>query len=373
MLNVTSAGVAEMLSAAGNVNTFADTANITSAFTSLVTNATQQLTSAGNANTFANTAAFASAFTAFASSDTVTVHFTAQDGTSASGTFVLTSGETIATALSSFNTIISAAGTATWTSGTGLTISDLSSGVSQLATSFSNGTATVNFGTTKTGTSGALTVNFTTHNGTAATSTMTLVSGETIADFTSALNSLTSFGATATWTSGTGMTVTDNTGGTSQLAASLTQNSASVQFSTATAGVDGKVKIHFGTGNDSAEDYYYVNKQDMTATGLGINTLDISTQPGAQNALTIIDSAILAKDTARAHFGAMMNRLSNTVSNLSIQSENVQAAESQISDVDVATEMTKFVNSQIKSQAAVAMLSQANNLPQMALSLISGR
>ena len=169
------------------------------------------------------------------------------------------------------------------------------------------------------------------------------------------------------------MTVTDNSGGTSKLGASLTQNSATYQFSTATAGVDGKVKIHFGTGNDSAEDYYYVNKQDMTSTGLGINTLDIGTQPGAQNALTTIDSRHSPKDQARAHFGAMMNRLSNTVSNLSIQSQNVQAAESQISDVDVATEMTNFTNNQIKAQAAVAMLSQANTLPQMALSLISGR
>ncbi len=80
----------------------------------------------------------------------------------------------------------------------------------------------------------------------------------------------------------------------------------------------------------------------------------------------------MAKDTGRAHFGAMMNRLENTVTNLTIQAENIQAAESQISDVDVAFEMTNFMNTQIKAQAAVAMLSQANTMPQMALSLLQG-
>jgi flagellin len=68
----------------------------------------------------------------------------------------------------------------------------------------------------------------------------------------------------------------------------------------------------------------------------------------------------------------MQNRLENTISVQLIQAENLQAAESRISDVDVATEMTEFVRNQILTQAAVAMLSQANSLPQMALSLIGG-
>ena len=66
----------------------------------------------------------------------------------------------------------------------------------------------------------------------------------------------------------------------------------------------------------------------------------------------------------------MQNRLSATVSNLEIQSENLQASESRISDVDVATEMTEYTKQQIITQSAVSMLSQANSLPQMALSLI---
>ena len=66
----------------------------------------------------------------------------------------------------------------------------------------------------------------------------------------------------------------------------------------------------------------------------------------------------------------MQNRLENTVTNLTVQSENLQAAESRIRDVDVATEMTNFVRNQVLTQSAVAMLSQANSMPQMALQLI---
>ncbi len=142
----------------------------------------------------------------------------------------------------------------------------------------------------------------------------------------------------------------------------------------------GKVKIHFGTGNDSAEDYYYVTIGDSTASALGLGNsatvgkdgYTISTQGAAQRALDAINQAIISKDKIRAHLGAMQNRLENTISNLQIQAENLQAAESRISDVDVATEMTEFVRNQVLSQAAVAMLSQANSLPKMALQLIQG-
>ena len=141
----------------------------------------------------------------------------------------------------------------------------------------------------------------------------------------------------------------------------------------------GELKIHFGTGNDSAEDYYYIQIGNCTASALGLgnaSTLDaghdISTQENAQKALEAITAAIVSKDNIRAHLGAIQNRLENTITNLSIQAENLQAAESRISDVDVATEMTNFVRNQILTQSAVAMLGQANSLPQMAMQLIGG-
>ncbi len=141
----------------------------------------------------------------------------------------------------------------------------------------------------------------------------------------------------------------------------------------------GSLKIHFGTGNDSAEDYYYINIGNSTASALGLGNAnnggaghDISTQANAQHALDAINAAIVSKDNIRAHLGAMQNRLENTITNLEIQAENLQAAESQISDVDVASEMTNFVRNQILVQSGVAMLSQANSLPQMAMQLIGG-
>ncbi|MFO8006688.1 MAG: flagellin, partial [Candidatus Brocadiia bacterium] len=134
----------------------------------------------------------------------------------------------------------------------------------------------------------------------------------------------------------------------------------------------GTIKIHFGTGNSSAQDYYYITEQNMTSSALGLDALTIASQASAQAALTAIDSAVSTKDTARAHFGAMMNRLENTISNLEIQRENIQAAESQISDVDVAWEMAQLTRTQVLAQAGVAMLVQANTIPTLALSLLGG-
>ena len=98
--------------------------------------------------------------------------------------------------------------------------------------------------------------------------------------------------------------------------------------------------------------------------------LSIETQEKAQKALETVDDAIVKKDQIRAHLGALQNRLENTVTNLSIQAENLQASESRISDTDVATEMTAFVRNQILTQSAVSMLSQANSLPQMLTTLL---
>ncbi len=146
------------------------------------------------------------------------------------------------------------------------------------------------------------------------------------------------------------------------------------------SGIDstGKLKIHFGTANDSAEDYYYIQIGNSTASSLGVGNqaattslaYTVSTQQAAQSALVGLNHAIVSKDKIRAHLGAMQNRLENTISNLTTQAENLQAAESRISDVDVATEMTQFVRNQILTQSAVAMLSQANSMSQLAMQLI---
>jgi flagellin len=98
---------------------------------------------------------------------------------------------------------------------------------------------------------------------------------------------------------------------------------------------------------------------------------DIRTQEAAQTALEDINAAIIHKDNIRAALGATQNRLEATIENLTVQAENLQAAESRISDVDVALEMTEFTKQNVLAQAAAAMLAQANSMSTLALTLLA--
>ncbi|RTR32586.1 flagellin [Shewanella atlantica] len=102
----------------------------------------------------------------------------------------------------------------------------------------------------------------------------------------------------------------------------------------------------------------------------GVNTVDIGTATGAQNAVDIIDGAIAGIDSNRADLGAIQNRMNFTISNLSNVQSNVADARSRIQDVDFAKETAEMTKQQILSQTSSAMLAQANQLPQVALSLL---
>ena len=128
----------------------------------------------------------------------------------------------------------------------------------------------------------------------------------------------------------------------------------------------GTVAIVFGDSSDTID----VDMADMTKSGLGIDALNINDAGSALAALTTLDTAISDATTARASFGAKMNRLENTVAVLNIQAENLMASESRVSDVDVATEMATMTRMQVLANAGVAMLAQANMMPQMALALL---
>ncbi|WP_058534890.1 flagellin N-terminal helical domain-containing protein [Legionella saoudiensis] len=108
----------------------------------------------------------------------------------------------------------------------------------------------------------------------------------------------------------------------------------------------------------------------MTDTS-GIDTLDISTQSGAQTAIQRIDSALASISSNRAAMGAMENRFEATIANLENISDNTQAARSRIQDTDYAAEMATLTKNQILQQAGTAMLAQANSMPQSVLSLLS--
>ena len=104
--------------------------------------------------------------------------------------------------------------------------------------------------------------------------------------------------------------------------------------------------------------------------GLKIKDIDISTQAGAQSALNSIDAAIKTVSANQSRAGAFLNRLDAVVSNLTTQNTNMTASRSSILDTDYSTETTNLAKSQIISQAATAMLAQANQSAQSVLSLL---
>ncbi len=97
---------------------------------------------------------------------------------------------------------------------------------------------------------------------------------------------------------------------------------------------------------------------------------EVRSQSSAQEALEALSEAIIRKDKMRADLGALQNRLENTMTNLEIQAESLAASESRISDIDAAKEMTDFTKNNVLAQAAAGMLSQANSMNQLALSLL---
>lgn len=123
---------------------------------------------------------------------------------------------------------------------------------------------------------------------------------------------------------------------------------------------------------DSSDDYQKVAVSigNMGTTGLGIENINLGTQAGATEAIAKIKSAINTVSDNRAGLGAVQNRLEHTLNNLGVTHENITAAESRIRDVDMAKEMMSFTKNNILTQAAQAMLAQANQQPQGVLQLL---
>jgi flagellin len=133
----------------------------------------------------------------------------------------------------------------------------------------------------------------------------------------------------------------------------------------------GTVTMQVGS-NNTANDRIDITFSATDSTTLGIAAIDLSTVAGAQSALDAIDTAVNTLSTSRANVGAAQNRLVVTMTNLSTAYENLSAADSRIRDVDVAQETASMTRNQILSQAGVAVLAQANQLPSLALSLLRG-
>ena len=112
------------------------------------------------------------------------------------------------------------------------------------------------------------------------------------------------------------------------------------------------------------------NGVDLTTLGLSPVTLSGATAANAQNAIDAVDGAISAISSERSKFGAAMNRFSTTVSNIQSMRTNLAAAESRIRDVDVAEETASLARNRVLAEAGAAVLAQANQAPQLAMTLL---
>ncbi|WP_410477401.1 flagellin [Pseudoalteromonas sp. FUC4] len=186
----------------------------------------------------------------------------------------------------------------------------------------------------------------------------------TIANAAGAPIALTAFSGTGT---GTDAAATFTDSASTPNATNL--NETGTPVTTATASVTTEVvtlssKADFTVNDNSAGDVAVV------ATGDSVKDIDLTTELGSQSAIDVIDDALAQIDSQRADLGAVQNRFGHTISNLANIQENVSASRSRIQDTDFATETANMTKNQILQQAGTSILSQANQLPQAALSLL---
>jgi flagellin len=162
-----------------------------------------------------------------------------------------------------------------------------------------------------------------------------------------------------------------------QLEAEITRIASTTEFNTKTL-LDGSlstatVKLQVGANSGQLVSFAI---SDMTATGLSVDGIGASIGAAAASAgdltahIDTINDALTNVSKQRSDLGAMQNRLEHTIKNLDTSSENLQASESRIRDVDMAKEMMEFTKNNILQQAAQAMLAQANQQPQGVLQLL---
>jgi len=176
-------------------------------------------------------------------------------------------------------------------------------------------------------------------------------------------------GIQMTGTAGTASLQNNATGGAA-VAGGVTNNDISIS-STLTLSSSQKIGIS-GTDVDDIFGGTFISATGGTGELTSVEDLDISgvTSKGSQDAIIVIDAALAQIDSSRASLGAIQNRFSHTISNLANVAENVSASRSRIEDTDFASETAVMTKNQILQQAGTTMLSQANQIPQAALSLL---
>ena len=147
------------------------------------------------------------------------------------------------------------------------------------------------------------------------------------------------------------------------LSSEITRIAQNTEFNTQTllAGSFSDKIFHIGANESQS---ITLGIEDMTAGGLGVDGVGVSSQDEANSSITTVNAALSTVSTQRSQLGAVQNRLEHTINNLGATSENLTAAESRIRDTDMAKSMMNFTKNNILMQAAQSMLAQANQQPQ---------
>ncbi|MGB0453621.1 MAG: flagellin [Bacteriovoracaceae bacterium] len=137
-------------------------------------------------------------------------------------------------------------------------------------------------------------------------------------------------------------------------------------------GTGGLLEFQIGVKNDPLLDRLSFDGVNNSATleSLGLTAETVFTKQGAQTALQRLDDALVRVNGIRSTLGATQNRLSSTINNLSVSDENLSAAKSRIRDVDIAQESADMAKNNILVQSGMSILTQANQMPNMAMKLL---
>jgi len=158
--------------------------------------------------------------------------------------------------------------------------------------------------------------------------------------------------------------------GDEDLTAELNDTATGNLVLSTTPGTSTTVTVTGTTNGTDAVGFDSLSFTNDNSTAQTVSAVDLSTQAGAQSALSILDKAIDTITNSRANLGAYQNRFEAAISNLEVTSTNLQASRSRILDTDYAKETTNLAKSQIVQQAATAMLAQANQSSQSVLALL---
>jgi flagellin len=164
-----------------------------------------------------------------------------------------------------------------------------------------------------------------------------------------------------------GLTITVRAAGVERASATNALSSFAETQQARNVRADGQATFHIGSNTGQT---MTLSIENMTSTAIGVQGLQVMNQGQANVAMRVIDGAMQRVSAERSLLGSVQNRLDHTINNLGTSAENLNAAESRIRDVDMAREMMEFTKNNILSQAAQAMLAQANQLPQGVLQLL---